>query len=171
MLHLQNGTHRGKEMTRDYFSFETIRGKEGEVVCYHVTMIGTIENEDDIRIRNDMGENQDKTRVFGILTLRGVDRKIRVLLNETNSRIHYHAQDDEGNATDAISFVARDWRADEIYQYSAGDRVLIEGRAYLRHNTKIEDAKDELTVTVTGQFLLGRKKRPQSPFRNFLPQE
>ena len=35
-------------MARDYFSFETIRGKEGEVVCYHVTMIGTIENEGDI---------------------------------------------------------------------------------------------------------------------------
>ena len=29
---------------RDYFSFESIRDKEGEVVCYHVTMIGTIED-------------------------------------------------------------------------------------------------------------------------------
>ncbi len=158
-------------MARDYFSFETIRDKNSEIICYHVTMIGTIENEGDIRIRNDMGENQDKTRVFGNLTLKGCDKKIRVLLNETNSRIHYHSSDEEGNATDVISFVARDWRAQEIYQYNVGDRVLIEGRAYLRHNDKQEEARDELTVTVTGQFQLGRKKRPQSPFRNFLPQE
>ena len=54
----------------DYFSFESIRDREGEVICYHVTLIGTIETDGTATMRTDMGANQwrgsahDSTRGF-----------------------------------------------------------------------------------------------------------
>lgn len=143
---------------KDYFSFESIKDKEGNVICYHVTMIGTIEKDGLARIRSDMGNNNDQKMAFGRITLHGCDRKIQVLLNETNSRVYFHTYNPEEGPVDIISFVARDWRADEVYGFDEGDRVLLEGRAYIRHQENSEYA-DELSVTVSGQFLLGRKRR------------
>ena len=154
---------------RDYFSFESIRDKEGNIVCYHITMIGTVERDGLARIRSDFGSEQDKKMAFGRLTVRGCDRKIQVLLKETDSRIYYHSWYEEEGAVDIISFAARDWRADEVYKYNEGDRVLIEGRAYLRApSASSPDGRPEMTVTVTGQFLLGRRRR-STPL--LLPQE
>ncbi len=153
---------------RDYFSFESMRDRNGELVCYHVTMIGTIEKDGVARIRTDMGVNNDQTMAFGRITIRGYDRKIQVLLKETNSRIYYHTYNPEEGASDIISFVAKDWRAQEVYNYNEGDRVLIEGRAYIRHSEN-PDYKDELSITVTGQFLLGRSRR--RPVNDLVPQQ
>ncbi len=160
---------------RDYFSFESIRDKEGNVVCYHVTMIGTIEDDGVARIRTDLGENEDKKMAFGRLTIRGCNKKIQVLTNETNSRVYYHSYSPEEGPIDIISFAARDWRADEIYKFESGDRVLLEGRAYVRSNAKYDEEDPEvmvrlpeISVTVTGTFVLGRRRRQQ---RDFLPQE
>ena len=44
-------------MVKDYFSFETIRDKNGEVVCYHVTAIGTIDKDGVTRMRSDLGDS------------------------------------------------------------------------------------------------------------------
>lgn len=160
---------------RDYFSFESIRDKEGNVVCYHVTMIGTIEDDGVARIRTDLGENEDKKMAFGRLTIRGCNKKIQVLTNETNSRVYYHSYSPEEGPVDIISFAARDWRADEIYKFESGDRVLLEGRAYVRSNARYDEEDPEvmvrlpeISVTVTGTFVLGRKRRVQ---RDFLPQQ
>lgn len=160
---------------RDYFSFESIRDKEGNVVCYHVTMIGTIEDDGVARIRTDLGENEDKKMAFGRLTIRGCNKKIQVLTNETNSRVYYHSYSPEEGPVDIISFAARDWRADEIYKFESGDRVLLEGRAYVRSNAKYDEEDPEvmvrlpeISVTVTGTFVLGRRRRQQ---RDFLPQD
>ena len=156
---------------KDYFSFESIRDNSGEVICYHVTMIGTIEKEGLARIRTDLGNEGDKKMAFGRLTVRGCDKKIRVLLNETNSRVYYHSYTEEEGPYDIISFAAKDWRADEVYSYNEGDRVLIEGRAYVRVNeNKDPDRLPEMSVSVTGQFLLGRRRRT-SPFPSIIPQE
>ena len=153
---------------RDYFSFESIRDKDGEVICYHITMIGTIERDGLARIRTDLGTEQDKKMAFGRLTVHGCDRKIQVLLKETGSRVYYHSYTEEEGAYEIISFAAKDWRADEVYKYNEGDRVLIEGRAYLRAAAPMSEYKPEMTVTVTGQFLLGHRRRPAN---TLLPQE
>ena len=154
---------------KDYFSFESISDKNGDVGCYHITMIGTIEQDGEARIRSDLGTDKDKRMAFGRLTLHGCDRKIKVLLDETESRVYYHSFGQEEGTTDIISFAAKDWRADEIYNFTAGDRVLIEGRAYFRPSANPErDPRPEMSVTVSGQFLLGRKRRP---VRSLLPQE
>ena len=50
---------------KDYFSFESIRDRSGEVICYHVTMIGTIEADGTARIRTDLGTDGDKKMAFG----------------------------------------------------------------------------------------------------------
>ena len=160
---------------RDYFSFESIRDHEGNVVCYHVTMIGTIEDDGVARIRTDLGESEDKKMAFGRLTIRGCNKKIQVLTNETQSRIYYHSYTPEEGPVDIISFAAKGWRADEVYKFESGDRVLLEGRAYVRNNA-IRDEEDEekilrlpeVSVTVTGTFVLGRKRRQ---FRDLVPQK
>ena len=64
-------------------------------------------------MRTDMGTNQDQKMAFGRVTIHGLDKKIRVLLNETNSRIYSHTTDIDGISTDVISYTAKDWRADE----------------------------------------------------------
>ena len=161
-------------MYRDYFSFESIRDKNGEVVCYHVTMLGTIESDGVAHMRTTLGENEDKKMAFGKITLHGCNKKIQVLLDETNSRIYRHSYTVEQGPTDIISFAAKDWRADEVYKFEAGDRVLLEGRAYIRDNA-ITDEEDEekvvrlpeLSVTLTGTFLLGKKKGIHA---NLIPQ-
>ena len=50
-----------------------------------------------------------------------------------------------------------------------GDRVLIEGRAYLRESRN-EEIRPELTVTVSGTFRLGRR-RVQRKTAALIPQE
>ncbi len=145
---------------RDYFSFESIRDHSGEVICYHVTMIGTIEKDGEARIRTDMGPDQNQKMAFGRITLHGCDRKIQTLLNETGSRVYYHSYTPETGNVDLISYTAKDWRADEVYNYQDGDRVLIEGRAYIRRNKVVnEDDVPEMSVSVTGQFMLGKRRR------------
>lgn len=144
---------------KDYFSFESIRDKNGEVICYHITMIGTIEADGLARMRTDLGEAQDKKMAFGRLTVRNLDKKISVLTRETNSRIWYHSYTEEEGSVDIISYTARDWRADEAYELNEGDRVLIEGRAYIRDNAVNPARLPELSVTATGMFVLGRRRR------------
>ena len=155
---------------KDYFSFESIRDKNGEIVCFHVTMIGTIEADGTARMRTDLGTDQDKKMAFGRLTLRGLDKKIAVLTRETNSRVWYHSYNEEDGSLDIISYTARDWRADEAYQFNEGDRVLVEGRVYIRDNSANPARLPELSVTVTGLFLLGRKRR-QSFNSGLIPQK
>ena len=159
---------------RDYFSFESIRDKNGEVVCYHVTMIGTIENDGTATLRTDLGTHGDQKMAFGRITLHGQDKKIRVLLNETSSRIYSHQTDIDGISADVISYTARDWRADEAYEFEVGDRVLIEGRAYIRSAAnRNPDRLPELSVTATGLFMLSkaRKDRFVSMHKDLVPQE
>lgn len=155
---------------KDYFSFESIRDKNGEIVCFHVTMIGTIEADGTARMRTDLGIDQDKKMAFGRLTLRGLDKKIAVLTRETNSRVWYHSYNEEDGSLDIISYTARDWRADEAYQFNEGDRVLVEGRVYIRDNSANPARLPELSVTATGLFLLGRKRR-QSFNSGLIPQK
>ena len=158
----------------DYFSFESIRDRGGEVICYHVTLIGTIETDGTATMRTDMGTNQDQKMAFGRVTIHGLDKKIRVLLNETNSRIYSHTTDIDGISTDVISYTAKDWRADEAYEYEVGDRVLLEGRAYIRNaSNRNPDRLPELSITVTGLFRLSkaRTKRFVSMNERLIPQE
>jgi hypothetical protein len=158
----------------DYFSFESIRDREGEVICYHVTLIGTIETDGTATMRTDMGANQDQKMAFGRVTIHGLDKKIRVLLNETGSRIYSHTTDIDGISTDVISYTAKDWRADEAYDFEVGDRVLLEGRAYIRTaSNRNPDRLPELSLTVTGLFRLSRarKKHFVSMNEGLIPQE
>ena len=156
---------------KDYFSFESIRDAEGNIICYHVTMIGTIEHDGVARMRTDLGTNENQKMAFGRLTIKGLDKKIRVFTNELGARIYYHSYNDEDGATDIISYSAKDWRADEAYNFNEGDRVLIEGRAYVRAvSEKYPDRLPEVSVTATGLFLLGRK-RFQSMNSSLIPQK
>ena len=158
-------------MVKDYFSFETIRDKNGEVVCYHVTAIGTIDKDGETRMRSDLGGNGDKKMAFGKLTIRGRDRLIGMLLRETGSRAYWRSTDDQGPYC-ILSFAAREKHAEEIYSFNEGDRVLIEGRAYIRQNsTGHEDRLPELSITVTSSFLLGRRRRPQTLTSSIVPQK
>ncbi|MBQ9327208.1 MAG: hypothetical protein IJ225_01570 [Solobacterium sp.] len=158
-------------MVRDYFSFETIRDKNGEVVCYHVTAIGTIEKDGGTRMRSDLGNNGDRRMAFGKITIRGRDRMIGLLLRETGSRAYWRSSDDQGPYC-ILSFAAREKHAEEIYNLNEGDRVLIEGRAYIRQNTSgAEDRLPELSITVSSSFLLGRKRRPQTLTSSIIPQK
>ena len=135
---------------RDYFTFETIRDHEHNVVCYYVTAIGTIEEDGAVHLRGDMGPDKDEKMAFGRITLHNQDRKISTLLKETNSRVYYHIHDEEGSV-DVISFTARNWRADEAYELEAGDRVMVQGRAYLRKNDveRYPGRLPEISITVS----------------------
>ena len=117
---------------RDYFSFETIRDHEKNVICYYITMIGTIEGDGIVHMRTDLGKDNNEKMAFGRVTLHNLDRKIGLLLKETGSRVYYHYHDELNGSTDVVSFTAKDWRADEAYEFEEGDRVLVQGRAYLR---------------------------------------
>ena len=50
---------------RDFFAFESIRDKEGNVVCYHISVVGTIEAEGVPHLRSDIGTSQDQKMSFG----------------------------------------------------------------------------------------------------------
>ncbi len=158
---------------KDYFSFESIRDKNGEIVCYHITMIGTIENDGEATLRTDLGANGDQKMAFGRITVRGLDKKIRVLLNETGSRIYRHTTEIDGTSCDEISYTAREWRADEAYEFNVGDRVLLEGRAYIRNQARNPERLPELSVTVTGLFMLSKARKASftSMHRDLVPQE
>lgn len=145
---------------KDYFSFETIRDHDAQIICYYVTMIGTIEEEGVVHIRTDLGENNDQKMAFGRLSIYNQDRKISTLLKELNCRDYRHEHNEEGSR-DIVSFTARDWRADEVYQYEEGDRLLIQGRAYVRANNeeKYPGRQPEVSITVSGMFRLGRARR------------
>ena len=73
---------------KDYFSFESIRDREGNVVCYHVTMIGTIEADGVARMRTDFGADENQRMAFGRLTVCGLDKKIKVFTDQLNCRIY-----------------------------------------------------------------------------------
>ena len=157
-------------MVRDYFSFETIRDKAGEIVCYHVTAIGSIDKDGVTRMRSDLGQEGDRRMAFGKLTIRGRDRMITMLLRETQSRAYWRSIDDQGPYC-ILSFAAREKHAEEIYNLNEGDRVLIEGRAYIRQNGRSEDRLPELSITVNSSFVLGRRRRPQSMNSQIVPQK
>lgn len=160
---------------RDYFSFETIRDAEKNVVCHFVTMIGTIEEGGLVRIRTDLGKEGAEKMAFGRLTIRNYDRKIQTLTQLTNTRVYNHSWDELNGAVDIVSFTAKDWRADEAYQFEVGDRVMLQGRAYIRKNDeeRFPGRSDELSVTVTGLFKLGRARRQMRESLNseLIPQE
>lgn len=148
------------EKHKDYFAFETIRDQEQRIVCYYVTMIGTIEEDGIVHIRTDLGENKNQKMAFGRLSVYNQDRKISTLLRELNCRDYRHESNDEGSR-DIISFTAKDRRADEIYEFEEGDRVLIQGKAYVRENNqeKYPGRLSEISITTSGIFRLGRVKR------------
>lgn len=153
---------------RDYFSFETIRDHEKNVICYYITMIGTIEGDGIVHMRTDLGKDNNEKMAFGRVTLHNLDRKIGILLKETGSRVYYHYHDEENGSTDVVSFTAKDWRADEAYEFEEGDRVLVQGRAYMRKSDpeRFPNRLPELSVTVSGLFRLGRARKPQHRFLN-----
>ena len=95
------------ERHKDYFAFETIRDAEQKIVCYYVTMIGTIEEEGIVHIRTDLGENQNQKMAFGRLSIYNQDRKISTLLRELNCRDYRHESNGEGSR-DIVSFTAKD---------------------------------------------------------------
>ena len=66
------------EKHKDYFAFETIRDHEQKIVCYYVTMIGTIEDEGIVHLRNDLGENEDQKMAFGRLSVYNQDRRFPI---------------------------------------------------------------------------------------------
>lgn len=162
------------ERHKDYFAFETIRDKEQKVVCYFVTMIGTIEEEGIVHLRTDLGENHDQKMAFGRLSVYNQDRKISTLLRELTCRVYRHESNDEGSR-DIISFTAKDWRADEVYELEEGDRVLIQGKAYVRENNneKYPGRLSEISITTSSIFRLGRvrKQRPVSLNQGLVPQK
>ncbi|MGN1388263.1 MAG: hypothetical protein ACI4WR_01320 [Bulleidia sp.] len=143
---------------KDFLAFESIRDKEGNVVCYHVSVVGTIEAEGVPHLRSDIGTSQDQKMSFGKITVHGLDRKIGILTRETDSQTYYHSHDDL-DTVNVISFAAREKHADEVAELSEGDRVLLEGRAYLR--SRQGSAHKELTITVTSVFLLGHQRAPK----------
>jgi hypothetical protein len=143
---------------RDFFAFESIRDKEGNVVCYHISVVGTIEAEGVPHLRSDIGTSQDQKMSFGKITVHGLDRKIGILARETDSQTYYHSHD-ELDTVNVISFAAREKHADEVAELSEGDRVLLEGRVYLR--SRQTSAHKELTITVTSVFLLGHQRAPK----------
>ncbi len=162
------------ERHKDYFAFETIRDKEQNIVCFYVTMIGTIEEEGIVHIRTDLGENQNQKMAFGRLSIYNQDRKISTLLRELNCRDYRHESNGEGSR-DIVSFTAKDWRADEVYALEEGDRVLIQGKAYVRENNqeKYPGRQNEISITTSGVFRLGRVKRqrPVSLNQGLVPQK
>lgn len=145
---------------KDYFSFETIRDNEKNVICYYITVIGTIEQDGTAHMRTDLSASGEGRMAFGRVTVRNLDRKIGLLLKETNTRVYYHSYDENLGTTDVISYTAKDWRADEAYTFEPGDRVLIQGRAYIRKAdpVKYPGRLPELSVTVSGMFKLGRAR-------------
>ena len=146
---------------RDYFSFESIRDKNGETVCYHITMIGTI--EEPVKV------NEDRTIAFGKLTLHKLDRRIGTLLEATGSRPYFHDFTYLEGAVNVIRFAAHKHHIEAVEEFTEGDRVLLEGRAYIRES-KFEEIRPELTVSISGTFLLGRKRTTYKR-QNILPQE
>lgn len=145
-------------MVKDYFSFDTIRDSEGKVICYYVTVIGTIEADGVSRVRTDLRNDGSGKMAFGQVTVRGRDRKVSTMLSETGARVRSHSTDIDGTSVDVISYTASDWRADEAFEFTEGDRVLVQGKAYLRKNERRPEGRPELSITATGLFLLGHKK-------------
>lgn len=144
---------------KDYFSFESIRDQNDNVVCYHVTMIGTIEEQARV---------MDEHIAFGKLTLHNLDRKIQTFLDLTNSRTYYHDRTYLEGAVNVIRFAAHGRHIDEVVGFDIGDRVLIEGRAYLRESQN--GNKQEFTVSVASTFRLGRVKQVYNR-TNLVPQK
>lgn len=152
---------------RDYFSFESIRDSEDNVVCYHVTMIGTIEANGVAKV-NTTG---DQEIAFGGVTLHSQDKRIKTLLDLTNSRTYYHDYTYNEGPVNIIRYAAHGRHIEEVTRFEEGDRVLIEGRAYIRNNAiRGEGDKPELTVSVAGTFYLG-KVRTQYVRSDLVPQE
>ena len=151
----------------DYFSFESIRDKEENVVCYHVTMIGTVEANGVAKIN----QTNEQEIAFGGLTLHSQDKKIKTLLDLTNSRTYYHDYTYNEGPVNVIRYAAHGRHVEEVCKFEEGDRVLIEGRAYIRQNSiRGEGDKPELTVSVAGTFYLG-KVRTQYIRNDLVPQE
>ncbi len=116
-------------MLKDYFSFDTIRDSDGNIVCYYITVIGTIEQDGVAKVRTDLKGDGTGKMAFGQITIHNRDRKLYSLLAENNARIRSHTKDVEDESVDVISYTASQWRAEEAFNFDEGDRVLIHGRA------------------------------------------
>ncbi|MGP1376884.1 MAG: hypothetical protein ACTTKS_04895 [Bulleidia sp.] len=145
-------------MLKDYFSFDTIRDSDGNIVCYYITVIGTIEQDGVAKVRTDLKGDGTGKMAFGQITIHNRDRKLYSLLAENNARIRSHTKDVEDESVDVISYTASQWRAEEAFNFDEGDRVLIHGRAYFRKNTRYPSQKAELSITATGLFLLSHRR-------------
>ncbi len=159
---------------KDYFLFETIRDQHREIVCYYVTVIGTIEHDGIVHLRTDLGKDKSEKMAFGKVTVRNLDKKIGVMLKETHSRTYYHVHDDLGSEN-VISFSAKGYHADEAYDLEEGDRVMIQGRIYLRQadQEKYPGRLPEVSITASGIFKIGRvsARRPKSMNASLIPQK
>jgi len=149
--------------------FESIRDGEGNVICYHITLVGTIEDDGKVELKTGFGDDGDNEMAFGKVTLYNCSRRIGVLLKETGSRVYHYDEDTLNGAVDVVSFAARGKHAADVASFEVGNRVLLTGRAYIRKNKdETVERKPELSLTVTGSFLLGGKRRP--PRRDLIPQ-
>lgn len=161
-------------MPRDYFSFETIRDHDRNVICYFITVIGTIEKDGVPHLKTDLGEDGNQKMAFGKVTIHNLDRTISHLMADTGCRVFSHDTDIDDKAVDVISFSAKDWRAEEACELEEGDRVLVEGRGYIRKpDAQHEGSRSEMRITITGLFRLGRTgfKKHVSLNGGMLPQE
>lgn len=160
--------------SKDYFLFESIRDQGHNVVCYYVTVIGTIEHDGIVHLRTDLGKDKDEKMAFGRVTVRNLDKRIGVLLRETQSRTYYHIHDDLGSEN-IISFTAKGHHADEAYELEEGDRVMIQGRLYLRQadQEKYPGRVAEASITASGIFRIGRAggRRPKGLNASLVPQK
>lgn len=161
-------------MPRDYFSFETIRDSERNVICYFITVIGTIERNGVPHMRTDLGEDANKKMAFGKITVRNLDRTINHLLQDSGCRVFSHDVNALGEAEDVISFSAKDWRAEDAIEFEEGDRILVEGRGYIRKPDEDHaGSRPEMRITATGLFRLSKAqaKRRVSTHKSLIPQE
>lgn len=162
-------------MPRDYFSFETIRDHDRNVICYFITAIGTIEKDGVPHLRTDLGEDENQKMAFGRITIHNLDHTISHLLADTGCRTFSHELDINEQSVDVISFSAKDWRADAACELEEGDRVLVEGRGYIRQpDAQHEGSRPEMRITATGIFRLGRAgagKKRVSLNNGMLPQD
>ena len=154
---------------KDYFCVETIRDKEGNEVCQYLTVIGTIESGGAARMRMLKGRNGETKRAFGFITLCNQDRKIETFCQDKGLRVRESYDTELDGHFDVINFSAGEWRADRVYEYEEGDRVLLEGRLYINHSNGGQYTP-ELTINVSSSMKLGRKKM-QSFLPKFKPQK
>ena len=96
---------------------------------------------------------------FGRLTVRNYDKKIQMLTNETGAESTIITGMKKKGQWISSVLRPKGWRADEAFAFEAGDRVLVQGKAFIRRNDRRAvpgQKSDELSVTASGLFRIGR---------------